>query len=84
MAALRLCLERIAPARKDAPVRFQLPTINRARDAAEAASAVLLAVSEGDITPMEGAAVMALIEQYRRALEASDFEARISALEART
>jgi hypothetical protein len=84
MAALRLCLERIAPTRKDAPVRFHLPAISSAREAAEAASAVLLAVSEGDITPMEGAAVMALIEQYRRALEASDFEARISALEART
>ena len=83
MAALRLCLERIAPARKDAPVRFHLPAINSAREAAEAASAVLAAVSEGEITPVEGAAVMALLEQYRRALEASDFEARISALEER-
>jgi len=82
MAALRLCLERIAPARKDAPVRFELPAINSAQDAAGAASAVLEAVSEGDITPLEGAAVMALLEDYRRALEASDFEARISALEA--
>ena len=83
MSALRLCLERIAPARKDAPVRFHLPAIKSAREAAEAASAVLQAVSEGDITPVEGATVMALLEQYRRALEASDFEARISALEAR-
>lgn len=83
MAALRLCLERIAPARKDAPVRFHLPAITSAREAAEAASAVLAAVSEGEITPVEGAAVMALLEQYSRALEASDFEARISALEAR-
>lgn len=83
MAALRLCLERIAPARKDAPVRFDLPAITSAREAAVAASAVLVAVADGEITPVEGAAVMALIEQYRRALEASDFEARISALEAR-
>jgi hypothetical protein len=83
MAALRLCLERIAPARKDAPVRFHLPAIKSAREAAEAASAVLVGVSEGEITPVEGAAVMALIEQYRRALESSEFEARLSALEAR-
>jgi hypothetical protein len=68
MAALRLCLDRIAPARKDAPVHFDLPAITSAREAAEAASAVLLAVSEGEITPMEGATVMALLEQYRRAL----------------
>ena len=83
MSALRLCLERIAPARKDVHVCFQLPKINSANDAAIAASAILAAVSLGEITPLEGAAVMALIEQYRRALEASDFEARISALEAR-
>lgn len=83
MAALRLCLERIAPARKDTPVRFYLPAMTSAKEAADAASAVLAAVSEGEITPLEGASVMALIEQYRRALEASDFEARISALEAR-
>jgi hypothetical protein len=83
MAALRLCLDRIAPARKDTPVRFHLPAINNANDAAGAASAVLVAVSDGEITPIEGAAVMALLEQFRRALEASEFEARISALEAR-
>jgi hypothetical protein len=83
MAALRLCLDRIAPARKDAPVRFHLPAITSAREAAEAASAVLVAVSDGEITPTEGATVMALLEQYRRALEASDFETRIAALEAR-
>lgn len=82
MAALRLCLERIAPARKDSPVRFHLPTVNSAQDAAEAAAAILAAVSGGDVTPLEGATVMALLEQYRRALEASEFEARISALEA--
>ena len=83
MAALRLCLERIVPVRKDAPVYFELPAINSARDAAEAASAILKAVSEGEITPLEGASLMALMENYRRALEASDFEARISTLEAR-
>jgi hypothetical protein len=83
MAALRLCFERLAPARKDAPVRFELPAIQSAQDAAVAAAAILAAVSGGDITPLEGATVMALLEQYRRALEASDFEARILALEAR-
>ncbi len=81
--ALRLCLERIAPARKDAPVRFDLPPINTAQEASQAASAVLLAVSEGEITPLEGATVMALVENYRRVLETSEFEARITALEAR-
>ena len=79
--ALRLCLERIAPARKDAPVRFDLPSIETAEDASRAAQAVLRAVSEGDITPAEGAAVMALVESYRRTLELTEFEARLKKLE---
>ena len=80
--AQRLCIERIAPARKDAPVEFNLPKVETAADAAQAASALLCAVSEGAVTPLEGATVMGLLEQYRRTLEASDFEKRIEALEA--
>jgi hypothetical protein len=49
--ALRLCLERVAPPRKDAPVSFALPPMSTASDAAQAAGAVLGAVSEGDLTP---------------------------------
>ncbi len=80
--ALRLCIERIAPARKDNAVQFHLPRIECAQEASNAASAVLRAVSEGDLTPMEGATVMGLVESYRRVLETSEFEARIAALEA--
>lgn len=80
--ALRLCIERIAPARKDAPVNFELPPIQNARDASEAAQAVLQAVSQGVVTPLEAATIMALVEQYRRVLETTELERRISALEA--
>ena len=67
--ALRLCLDRIAPPRKDAPVQFALPRMSTARDAAQAAGAVLEAVSMGELTPTEGAQVMALIDSFRRTLE---------------
>jgi len=79
--ALRLCLERIAPPRKDAPVQFNLPRMETARDAAKAAGAVLEAVAEGELTPTEGAHIMALVETYRRTLETSELEARVTALE---
>jgi hypothetical protein len=49
--ALRLCIERIAPARKDSPVAFDLPTMTNAQQAASAAQGVLQAVSLGDMTP---------------------------------
>jgi hypothetical protein len=80
--ALRLCLERIAPPRRDAPVTFDLPPMETARDAAKAAGAVLGAVADGDLTPTEGAHIMALVETYRRTLEATELEARLAALEA--
>jgi len=80
-AELRLCLERIVPPRKDAPVTFALPPMTTAADAAKGAAAVLAAVAIGDLTPTEGAHVMGLIETYRRTLETSELEARLAALE---
>ena len=83
VTALRLCLDRIAPARKDAPVSFDLPDIETAQDAASAARAILRAVADGDVTPSEAATVMAVVEQFRRTLELTEFEVRLQALESR-
>ena len=51
--ALRLCMERIAPAPKDKSVSFALPDMKDAMDASKAASSVLTAVSEGELTHIE-------------------------------
>jgi hypothetical protein len=63
-------------------VSFNLPAIKSAKEASEAAQAVLRAVSIGEVTPLEGATVMGLVERYCKALELSEIEARITALEA--
>ena len=81
IVALRLCLERIAPAPKDQPVSFSLPKMHNAMDASEAAGSVLTAVSEGELTPIEATRVMGLIDSYRRALELTEIEERLRALE---
>ena len=80
-AALRLCLERICPVRKDIPVEFDLPPMRTASDAAKAAAAILDAVSSGAITPIESTSIMSLVDSYRRTLEATDFVQRLEALE---
>ena len=80
--ALRLCMERIAPAPKDQPVSFRLPKMKNALDASEAAGRVLTAVSEGGLTPIEASRVMGLIDSYRRALELTEIEQQLQALEA--
>jgi len=79
--ALRLCIERIAPAPKDQPVSFALSQINNALDAAQAAGSVLRAVSDGEPTPIEATRVMGLIDGYRRTLELTEIEERLRALE---
>lgn len=83
VTALRLCLDRIAPARKDAPVQFDLPEIETAKQAAEVARSILRAVSKGDVTPIEAATVMGVVEQFRRTLETTELEQRIATLEAK-
>ena len=81
MVALRLCLDRIAPAKKDAPVTFALPAMKTAADAVTAAGAILKAVATSEMTPSEGTAIAVLVETYRRALETQEIESRIAALE---
>ena len=54
-------MERIAPAPKDKSVSFPLPEMKDAMDASKAASSVLTAVSEGELTPIEATRVMGLI-----------------------
>jgi hypothetical protein len=48
LTALRLCLDRIAPPRKDRPVLFELPPITSAADAVQASGALVAAVAEGE------------------------------------
>lgn len=81
--ALRLCLDRIAPARRDAPITFALPPIKSAADTVSASSVLLQAVAEGEVTPDEAGRVMALLTSHRTLVEAGDLERRIEALEAR-
>jgi hypothetical protein len=81
--ALRLCLDRIAPPRKDGPVTFSLPRMTNVQDAAQAARAVLEAVSVGELTPIEAVQIMGLVDSYRRTLEITELEARLAALEGR-
>jgi hypothetical protein len=83
MTAARLVLERLAPARKGRPVTFDLPADVDAAGLAETFGSVLRAVSEGELTPEEGAAVGGLLEARRRTIETVEVEARIAALEER-
>lgn len=81
MTALKLCLERIAPAPKDRAVQFEAPEIRSAADVPTALAAIVGAVSSATLTPSEGIALAALLDKYRAAYELEELERRVTALE---
>ena len=81
--ALRMCLDRLAPPRKDSPVCFDLPPIKSVADTVEASSALLSAVAGGDVTPDEAARIMSLLTSHKVLVETGEFERRLEALEAK-
>ena len=81
--ALRLCLERILPPRRERPVRFRLPALQTPADAAAAMAAIATEVADGNLMPSEAGELSKLVDAYVRAVEANDFDQRLRAIEAR-
>jgi len=81
MRAADMILGRVWPVRKGSPIVLSLPPIKTADDVVAALGAVADAVAAGGITPDEGQAVAGVLEIKRRAIETTDLEARITALE---
>ena len=71
-AALRLCLDRIARPRRDAPVSIELPPVRSAAEAAEASASVLASLARGEVTPDEAGRIMALLEAHKSIMAAGD------------
>jgi hypothetical protein len=82
--ALRLCLERVVPVRRERCIQFAFPPIETAADAAKAAAALVTGVANGELTPAEAGELGRLIDNFVRALEASEFDARLRRLEGGT
>lgn len=81
LIALRICLDRILPVRKNRPIEFVMPTIETIADAPKAIGAITAAVARGEITVTDAADVSRLVETYVRAIEASDLDKRLRTLE---
>ena len=79
--ALRLCMERLVPPRKDRHIVFELGALNGPADALAAVVGLIRAVAAGQITPSEATAVVALLDLYGRGFETTELQARVEALE---
>ena len=79
--ALRLCIERILPARKDRPISIEIPRIDTVADSVKAAAAIATAVADGELSPMEAAELIKVVDGYTRAVETADLADRLARLE---
>ena len=80
--ALRLCLDRLYPVRRDRHIPFALPKLETAADAVKATAALVNAVANGELTPSEAAELSKLIEGFSRAVDLHDIQQRLDKLEA--
>jgi hypothetical protein len=81
-AALRLCLDRIVPRRREMPIDLRLPPIEGAADISAAMAAVANAAASGAINSVQGAALARLITILLLAIETGDFDRRLRVVEA--
>ena len=72
VVALRICLDKILPARKDRAVTFPLPPVGTPRDAADLMAAVIAAVGAGRVTPSEGAEVSKMMDAFVKAYQTAE------------
>ena len=84
MQALRLCMDRLAPPRKDSPVAFDLPELKTVSDATRAMGALVKAVADGDLTPTEAAEITRMLQGFAKIVETAEFEDRVQKLEEAT
>lgn len=79
--AMRMCLDRLLPVRKDRHVSFDLPAIETTADIPKATAALLHAVSSGEITPSEAADIGRAVEAHAKTIEVRDLLERLERLE---
>jgi hypothetical protein len=82
VSAMRLCLERLTPARRDGCTRLDLPRIEKAADLPVAAAVVMRAIGRGKLTANEGGKLIESLEKQSSIIERGDTARRVEDLEA--
>jgi Family of unknown function (DUF5681) len=79
--AMRLCLDRLIPVRRDRPITFSLPPIERPADLTRATHALMQGVANGEITPSEAAELSKLVDAHVNAIKTADLAERLARIE---
>ncbi len=79
--ALKLCLERLLPPRRERPVTMDLPPVKTAADIPCLVNKILELVGQGDLTPSEASTLTSIVEIMRKGLEMGEIAERLTILE---
>jgi len=75
-AAMRLCMNRLAPRPRSSPVDFELPPLGTPDDVRAAIAAISAGVADGSLTPSEATELAGSVESFARSLIFADAAAR--------
>ena len=81
---MKLVMDRLVSVRKDRPINIDLPDIKTAENLAQAAATITEAIRVGNLRPGEGEQLSKILDNHRRAVETTELEKRLTALEARS
>ena len=81
--AMRLCVERMMPPRRERPVPLPLPRIESDADARRATSDIMEAMSDGEITPKEADRLLRAVAGAAFIMQSGELAARLNWIEQR-
>ena len=82
MVAIRLCLDKVLPAMKGAPMpALDMPELKTASDIPAYFEAINELLATGDLTEGELSALLNVVEKFRQTIDFAELEQRIEALE---
>ena len=79
--AMRLCMERLYPPRKDRPIDLRLPPTQNVEQLSSALSTVVQAIGDGQITPTEGEKLATILSMQQDVMGGADLDRRFEAIE---
>ena len=80
---MRLCMDRLMPARKDRPIQLSLPPIDTVQQISLAVGKVAKAIGDGEITPIDGEVFTNVLVAHNDIVAQLDFEQRFEDMQRR-
>jgi hypothetical protein len=78
LIAIRICMDRLLPPRRERPMNVALPKISAASDLIAATATLTDAVAQGEVTPGEAASLSMLVGNVAKAVETFELAERLA------